>query len=50
VAVGRLVGGENVLAIIDAASGDLIATVPTPDQSYPAIVHYPSWQGLATEP
>jgi Tol biopolymer transport system component len=47
VAVGQLTGGENVLAIIDAVSGDVLAEVPTPDLSFPAGIHNPSWQRLA---
>jgi TolB protein len=47
VAFGQELGGENVLAVVDAASGDVLATIPTPDLSYPAGIHYPSWQRLA---
>ncbi len=50
VATGRQVGGKNVLAIIDAASGDVLPDGPTLDQAFPGGVHYPSWQRLAVAP
>jgi Tol biopolymer transport system component len=51
VAFGRQqVDGATVLAIVDADSGVVRATVPTPDLSYPAGVHYASWQRLAIGP
>ena len=36
--------GEN---IIDALTGERLATSGTIDQSYPVQVHYPSWQRVA---
>ena len=50
VATGRQVGTKSVLAIIDAASGDVLPDGPTLDQAFPGGVHYPSWQRLAVAP
>ena len=41
------IAGGRGLAIIDATTGDRLAEIPAPDQSYPDQVHYPSWQRVA---
>lgn len=45
--VGTEFGGDTGLAIVDATTGDVIAEIPTPDQSYPDNGHWPSWQRVA---
>jgi Tol biopolymer transport system component len=45
-AVGQSMGSAAI-SVVDAVSGTVLARIATPDQSFPAQAHYPSWQRVA---
>ena len=45
-AVGQF-NGTATISVVDAVSGTKLASIATPDQSFPEQAHYPSWQRVA---